>query len=76
MKAGNILEKIRNSCLEKATDLLDGKTAPTADTVETVRMLVDIAISIDLLNLRWIEQNQCGAAVFQGQTFPQKEVKN
>ena len=65
-------EGIGNLCLKLALSELEKETAPTAATVETVRELVRIAIEIDMLNLRWVEQTQYGAAVFQGRPFSQQ----
>lgn len=62
----NKWEEIGNRCLDLALTALEGETAPTAATVETVRELVRIAIEIDRLSLRWAEQTRCGAAAFRG----------
>ena len=45
-------EQMRNKCLEAASLALESETAPTAATVETVRGLVETAISIDLREKR------------------------
>lgn len=57
--------EVGNKCLQRASELLDDKTAPAAATAETVRCLVETAISMDMLNLRWAEKTQYGAAVFR-----------
>ena len=49
----NLWEQIGNECLSKALNLLKSETAPTAATAETVGRLVETAIAIDSLNLRW-----------------------
>lgn len=38
---------VMRKCLQQAEILLDSETAPTADTVETVRGLVETAIMIN-----------------------------
>lgn len=45
--------EVGNKCLQRASELLDDKTAPAAATAETVRCLVETAISMDMLNLLW-----------------------
>lgn len=45
--------EVGNKCLQRASELLDDKTAPAAATAETVKCLVETAISMDMLNLRW-----------------------
>lgn len=67
--------KIGSRCLELADKSLD-EAVPTAATVETVKRLVDIAISIDALNLRWATQTRCGASVFPDQAFSRPKAKN
>ena len=64
----NLWADVGNACLREARILVSGPTIPTAATVETAKKLVDIAISIDLLNLRWAEYNRHGAAVFPDRT--------
>lgn len=57
--------EVGNKCLQRASELLDDKTAPAAATAETVRCLVETAISMDMLNLRWAEKTRYGAKAFQ-----------
>lgn len=67
-KMDNLWEQVGNECLRQALKLLKENTAPTAGTAETVKTLVDTAISIDMLNLHWAAQNRrYSAAVFRGQ---------
>lgn len=66
--------EVGNKCLSKATALIDSETVPTAATVETVKGLVETAISIDLLNLRWAEQSRYGAAACRSRAFPMREA--
>ena len=75
MEKENLLASVGNKSLSAAEKLLDKETAPTGDTVETVKKLVDTAISIDLLNLQWAAQTRSGAAVFRGQSssLPKEE---
>lgn len=70
----NLWEQVGNECLIQAIKLLKENTAPTAGTAETVKTLVDTAISIDMLNLRWAAQNRYGAAVFRNQPFSQRKI--
>ena len=44
--------EVGNKCLQRASELLDDKTASAAATAETVKCLVETAISMDMLNLR------------------------
>ncbi len=48
--------QVCNKCLSHALNLLESETVPTAATVETVKGLVAIAVSIGTLNLRWEQQ--------------------
>ena len=61
----NLWVEVGNKCLRRASELLDSETTPTAATAEVVKSLVETAISMDLLNLRWAIQNRSGAAVFR-----------
>lgn len=72
----NLFDGIGNLCLKKAKELLDAETAPTAATAETVHVLVHTAIEIDMLNLRWAEQNRFGGAVLRGRTSSRREGEN
>ena len=58
--------EVGNKCLQRASELLDDKTASAAATAETVKCLVETEISMDMLNLRWAEKTRYGAAVFRG----------
>lgn len=66
---GDIWEKVGNKALKLAEAILDKETVPTAETVETVRGLVDIAVKIDTLNLLWAQKTRYGEAVFRDQVF-------
>ena len=68
--------QVGNKCLELAKIELNKKTTPTVETVEVVEHLVGIAISIDNLNLHWVQQTRYGAAVFSDQPFSPQEAKN
>lgn len=69
--------KVGNKCLEHAQSLFERETVPTAAAVETVKELVNIAIAIDVLNLRWAaEKNQFGAAAYPGRIFQPKSEEN
>ena len=56
---------VGNGCLEWAAQLLNTETTPTEETVEMVSRLVNIAISIDTLNLHWEAQSQNDMAHLQ-----------
>lgn len=60
MAVTNLWEEVGNECLKKALSLLKKETVPTAGTVETVKNLVETAISIDMLNLQWMNKSQSG----------------
>ena len=60
----NLWEKVGTGCLDKAQENI-----PTAATIEMVSMLVETAISIDLLNLRWSGESQYDAPVFWKHPF-------
>lgn len=75
-KEVNLWEQVGNRCLKAALSALEKETVPTAATVETVRGLVETAISIDRLNLLWAQQNRYGAAVFRGQLSSPPEAKS
>ena len=69
-------DRIGNRCLELAVELLRKETTPTAATVEAVKRLVDTAIAIDSLNLRWYVRTRSAGAVFRGQPFSRPEEEN
>ena len=56
--------------------MLSEEKALTEEQVKTVKELVDIAISIDTLNLQWEAQSQFGGQVFRGSASQPKEAKN
>ena len=60
MEEVNLWAEVGNECLQKALSLLQKETVPTAGTVETVKNLVETAISIDMLNLQWTNKSQSG----------------
>ena len=57
MSETSLWAEVGEECLTKAADLLKKGTTPTAATVEVVKGLVEIAISIDDLNLRWEQRD-------------------
>lgn len=65
----NLWEQVGNECLRQATDLLKKETTLTEATVKVVRELVEMAISIDTLNLRWVVENPSGTQAYVGRTF-------
>lgn len=72
----NLWEQVGNLCLTQTLDLLQKEVTPTAATVEVTKGLVEIAVMIDSLNLRWVEQNRSGAAVSMGSPFSQRQGEN
>ena len=77
-KSINLWEAVGNGCLQQALQLLDTKEIPTAETVGMIEGLVQIAIAIDGLNLRWAEQNRWQSSLAAGQDRPSlsREAKN
>ena len=51
----NLWEKVGNKCLERALELLGEETVLDDDKARAIDKLTGIAISIDMLNLRWEE---------------------
>lgn len=74
MASENLWEQVGNKCLSCALTLLETKTTQTEATVEVVKALVETAVLIDTLNLRWEQQSRSGAAVFQGPPFSRPEA--
>lgn len=74
----NLWEAVGNGCLRQALQLLETKEISTAETVGMIERLVQIAIAIDGLNLRWAEQNRWQSSLAAGQGRPSllQEVKN
>lgn len=67
-KERNLWNEVGNKCLRRASELLDSETTPTVATAEVVKSLVETAVSMDLLNLRWAIQNRSGAATRRAET--------
>ena len=76
MEEKSMWEEVGNKCLERAAELLDEKTAPAAVTAETVKLLVETAILIDLLNLQWEQKSQSAAQAFRAQPFLRQSTGN
>lgn len=64
-EAGNLWEQVESDCLLKAKALLKSETVPTEATVKMVRSLVEAAVLIDDLDLRW-KQHEHPAEPFEG----------
>lgn len=47
MEPKNLWFEVGNKCLERALELLNSETATTAETVATVKGLVDTAVELD-----------------------------
>lgn len=45
-------KNIRNQCMDKASELLQKETTPTAATAKAVKRLMETALSIDLFLLK------------------------
>lgn len=76
MQTDNLWGRVANGALKHAAELLESETAPTAATVETVEKLVRIAVTIDLVDLRWEQQTRSGAAAFRGRPSSRQEEGN
>lgn len=76
MEAVSLLEKVENECLNKALNLLESETIPTAATVGIAKTLIETAVSIGLLNLQWAEQIRFYASASTGRAFSQPKAKN
>ncbi len=59
------MEQVESDCLLKAKALLKSETVPTEATVKMVQSLVEAAVLIDDLDLRW-KQHEHPAAPFGG----------
>ena len=70
----NYWDYIGNKCLKMAKEMLDEETAPGLETAETVKCLVETAVMIDNLNLRWAEQSRSYEAVFPVRTSGRTEA--
>ncbi len=68
--------EVGNKCLKRASELLDNKATPITETSAAVKQLVEAAVMMDDLNLRWAIQNRSGAAASQGQPFSPREAKS
>lgn len=68
--------EVGNKCLRRASELLDDKTAPAAATAETVKVLVETAISMDMLNLHWAAQSRSAERVLRGRFSLPQEAEN
>lgn len=75
-KERNLWNEVGNKCLRRASELLDSETTPTVAAAEVVKSLVETAVSMDLLNLRWAIQNRSGAAVFRGRPSSPPKAEN
>lgn len=64
-ETGNLWEQVENDCLLKAKALLKSETVPTEATVKMVQALVEAAVLIDDLDLRW-KQHVHSAEPFGG----------
>ena len=63
--AGSLWEQVESDCLLKAKALLKSETVPTEATVKMVRSLVEAAVLVDDLDLRW-KQHEHPAEPFGG----------
>ncbi len=62
----DLWHEVGNKCLKRASELLDNEAAPITETSAAVKRLVEAAVMMDDLNLRWAIQNRSGAAASQG----------
>lgn len=56
----SLWDLVATRCLKTALSVLEKETDPTAATVETVKSLVETAISIDRLDLKWAKFEKPG----------------
>ena len=75
-KERNLWLEVGNKCLKHASELLDHEYLVAAETAATVKCLVDAAVQIDLLNLRWEERTQLYAAASRGQASSRQSKEN
>ena len=75
-EAKNIWFEVGNKCLKRASELLDSKDGSSFKNIQDAKTLVEIAIAIDDLNLRWATQTRYGGAAFQGRLFSPQEARN
>lgn len=54
------LKNVSEECALKASVLMKNETTPTAGTVKVAKGLVDIAVSIELLNLQLEQETRLG----------------
>lgn len=57
MNPVNLWLEVGNKCLKRASELLDDKTASITETSAAVKQLVEAAVMMDDLNLRWTIQD-------------------
>ena len=62
MQYSDLWDKVERLSLERATALLEGKTAPTDAEVEAVKGYVETAIEVEVLHLHWAAQSRSRAA--------------
>lgn len=72
----NLWEQIGNKCLTCAIHMLENEPIPTIATGEAVKLLVETAVSVNNLNLRWAQQTRSYAAVFRDQPVSQQATGN
>lgn len=65
----NLWEQVGNECLRQASHLLKKETTLTEATVKVIRELVETAILIDTLNLRWAVENPSGTQAYADRAF-------
>ena len=68
--------EVGNKCLKRASELLDNEAAPITETSAAVKRLVEAAVMMDDLNLRWAIQNRSGAAVFRDRPSSPPKAEN
>lgn len=68
LNAVNLWFEVGNKCLRHASELLDVKTASIDVTdIETVKGLVDIAVTMALFDLQYSDQSRSQSPVFPDQ---------
>lgn len=54
----NLWVEVGNKCLQRASELLDDKSAPAAATAETVKSLVETAIQMTIVDQGLYEKSR------------------
>ncbi len=67
---------IQEMCIQRVENILKCNTALTEETIGTVRVMMDVALNIEKLNLHQQFQTRYGAAAFQGRSSARTAKEN